>query len=261
MSAFDRYMAVLSLYREDADVWSVHEIAAALGMPRSSVFRIVRDLVGASFLDRTATAHYRIGSAFPRLGLLARRTDPVVKAGSSLLRDVMLQARLPCIVLLSRLGNDAITCVAHRAAQDADFRWSQFEPHRPLPLTRGSSSQVILAQLTALQRRELMMKQDATAGSEAELDRNAELYARIRDRGYHVSHGEIDPALTGLAAPVYVAEMGIAASIGMIVEKNIMNEDLERRMVLLLVSSASRLTERLRRLEEVERQAAAFAFL
>jgi DNA-binding IclR family transcriptional regulator len=63
MSGLDRFVAVLSLYSETADVWSVQEMANALDMPASTVYRIVRDLVKASFLEPATGARYRLGSA------------------------------------------------------------------------------------------------------------------------------------------------------------------------------------------------------
>lgn len=253
MSGLDRFVAVLALYSETADVWSVQEMANALDMPASTVYRIVRDLVKASFLEPATGARYRLGSAFPRYDRLARNTDPVVRAGSSLLHEVVLQARVPCVALLSRLCNDMVMCIDHEAAKNVEFEWSLFERGRPIPLTKGSTSKVILAQLPAQQRKKLLASKDSNGSAAgAELSQKGELFTFIRKQGYHISYGEIDPTLIAIAAPISVPEMGLAASISLIIEDKINNEDLERRLVLLLVSSASLLTEQLRRSEVTE---------
>lgn len=253
MSGLDRFVAVLQLYSESADVWSVQEMANALDMPASTVYRIVRDLVKASFLEPATGARYRLGSAFPRYDRLARNTDPVVRAGSSLLHEIVLQTRVPCVALLSRLCNDMVMCIDHEAAKNVEFEWSLFERGRPIPLTRGSTSKVILAQLPAQQRKKLLAGGSGNGSAEAaELSQKGDFFTFIRKQGYHISYGEIDPALIAIAAPISVPEMGLSASISLILESKINHEDLERRLVLLLVSSASLLTEQLRRSEEGE---------
>ena len=253
MSGLDRFVAVLALYSETADVWSVPDMANALDIPASTVYRIVRDLVKASFLEPATGARYRLGSAFPRYDRLARNTDPVVRAGSSLLHEVVVQARVPCVALLSRLCNDMVMCIDHEAAKDVEFEWSLFERGRPIPLTRGSTSKVILAQLPVLQRKKLLANGSGKGSVEAaELSQKGDLFTFIRKQGYHISYGEIDPALIAIAAPISVPDMGLSASISLILEAKINHKELERRLVLLLVSSASLLTEQLRRSAETE---------
>lgn len=253
MSGLDRFVAVLSLFSETAGVWSVQEMASALKMPASTVYRIVRALVKASFLEPATDARYRLGSALPRMDRLARITDPIVKAGGSLLPEIVRQARVPCVCLLSRLCNDMVLCVAHDVAPNVDFQWSLFERGRSIPLSRGSTSKVILAQLSVQQRKKLLEKRRGNSlGSAEEINPRSELFATIRKQGYYLTYGEIDPALIAIAVPISVPEMGLAASLSLIVEAKTRNEELERRLVLLLVSSAGLLTEQLCRSYENE---------
>lgn len=251
MSGLDRFVAVLSLYNESADVWSVQEMANVLNVPASTVYRIVRDLVKASFLEPATGARYRLGSAFPRYDRLARNTDPVVRAGGALLQEIVSQARVPCVGLLSRLCNEMVMCVAHEASDNVDFEWSLFERGRPVPLTLGATSKVILSQLSMQQRRKLLAKNDGDGSSPtADLAGKSELLSTIRKQGYHISYGEIDPALIAIAASISVPDMGLAASISLIIEQKVTTDDLERRLLLLLLSSAGLVTEQLQRSEQ-----------
>lgn len=249
MSGLDRFVAVLSLYSDAVPAWSVQDMALQLGQPASTVYRTVRDLVSASFLEPVTGARYRLGAAFPHFDRVARSTDPVVRAGGPFLHDIVAQARVPCVAMLSRLCNDMIICVDHASSASAAFEWSLFERGRPIPLTLGSSSKVILAQLTPPQRRKLLTARCPEDVATDLVARN-DLFTAIRRQGYYISHGEIDPSVSAIAAPIAVPELGIAASVNLIVEQGLMNEELERRLVLLLVSSAGLLTDRLRRLEE-----------
>ncbi|TRW93040.1 helix-turn-helix domain-containing protein [Paracoccus sp. M683] len=247
MSGLDRFVAVLSLYSETVDLLSVQEIADYLDMPSSTVYRIVRDLVKASFLEPATGARYRLGSAFPAYDWVARKADPVVRVAGPLMHEIVLQSRTPCVVLLARLSSNMVMCIGHEASSQVDFEWSLFERGRPIPLTRGSSSQVILAQLPALQRRKLLMAQAEDKAEAQRLAGENEHFSQIRKRGFVTSTGEIDPALSALAAPIAVPEIGIFASIGMICDSRHLTEDCEQRLALLLMSSAGLVTERLRR--------------
>lgn len=243
MSGLDRYVAVLSLYSESIDLLSVQEIADCLEMPTSTVYRIVRDLVKASFLEPATGARYRIGSAFPSLDLVARKADPMVRASLPLMPELVRQAGIPCVALLARLSNDIVLCVGHESAPQVDFEWSLFERGRPIPMTMGSAAPVILAQLPAAQRRKLLAAQDGERAQSLAADND--YFSAIRKRGYHISTGEIDPKLVALAAPVSAPDLGVFASVGLIYDAGLADPDREKRLALLLISSAALIRERL----------------
>lgn len=251
MSGLDRFVAVLSLFGETADAWSVQEMAAALHQPASTVYRTVRDLVRSGFLDSATSGRYRLGAVFPRYDRIARKTDPIVRAGGKLLREAVVQARMPCVGLLCRLCNDMVMCVDHEAEASVSFAWSLFERGQPIPMTKGATSKAILAQLPPQQRKKLLLAQKDDSAA-ADLGQRSDLFASIRRKGYHISYGEIDPALVAIAAPVSIPESGVAASVSLIVEQEVLDREVERRLVLLLVSSASLLTEEIRRLEALD---------
>jgi DNA-binding IclR family transcriptional regulator len=68
----------------------------------------------------------------------------------------------------------------------------------------------------------------------------------IRKRGYCVTRGEVDKGLVGLAVPVALPEQALVASLSLVVNGADLDDAGERRLVLMLVSSASLLTEALR---------------
>jgi DNA-binding IclR family transcriptional regulator len=239
-----RFVDVLRLFGEDRSDWTVPEIAETLAVPASTVYRTVRELLAAGFLEPAREGHYRLGAFFVEYDRLIRKTDPLVRHGQGLLRDVALQARVPCAAVLCRLYGDTVMCVAEETAQ-APF-WTSYERGLPRPLTRGATSKVILAQLPTRRLTRLLAQERAalagkTAGDTAEL---REELAAIRRRGYCVARGEVDKGLMGLAVPVAIPELALNASLSLIV-KDDLDQPTERRLVLLLVSSASLLTEAL----------------
>jgi DNA-binding IclR family transcriptional regulator len=251
LSGLDRYTSILRLFSERRSAWTVADMAEALAGPQSTIYRTVHELVRQGFLEPAAEAHYRLGAAFMEFDRLIRKTDPFLDAGTSMLREVVAQARVPCLALLARLYNDTVMCVADSPSAGAPS--SSYERGRPMPLTRGATSKVILAHLPARRLTKLLA---GSAGGEAappfqpdEAALREELRA-IRKRGYTVSRSEIDREILGLGAPVVVPEAGIVGSLSLVLNNRDIDDATERRLVLLVVSSASLLTEALKQIAQ-----------
>lgn len=245
MAGLSRFVDVLRLFGEAKSDWTVPEIAEALGVPASTVYRTVRELLAASFLEPAREGHYRLGSVFIEYDRLIRMTDPLVREGAPLLREVALQARIPCVAVLCRLYGDTVMCVAEETAQ-APF-WTSYERGRPRPLTRGATSKAILAQLPSRRLAKLLAQEEDGRPFAAGAAALREELAAIRKRGYCVTRGEVDQGLMGLAVPVAIPELALNASLSLIVRAAELDDAGERRLVLLLVSSASLLIEALNR--------------
>ena len=242
MAGFARFLAVLRLFDESASAWTVPAMSDALGVPPSTVYRTVRDLVAGGFLEAAQESVYRLGPAFIEYDRLLRLTDPLVAAGRGALHDVVAQARTPCVALLSRLYNDQVMCVADEAARDTSLRPS-YERGRPMPLTQGATSKVILAHLPARQLNRLIGSPKDGDAKHAALRREL---SDIRKRGFCATASEIDAGLAGIAAPVIVREAGIIASLSLVADDALLDEGQRRRLVLLVVSAASLVAEDLR---------------
>lgn len=247
MSGLSRFLSVLRCFDETKSNWTVQELADRLEVPTSTIYRTVRELSAHGFLEPSTEAHYRLGSAFVEFDRMIRVTDPLVQRGSPLLRDLAAEVGLPCVAVLARLYGDRVICAADERYNGADLNVS-YERGRPMPLARGATSKAILAQLPARRLRKLL---EPTFGNDPKKlsDFRTEL-ANIRKSGYCITQGEVDPELRGVAVPVSSAALGISASLSLIVRVEAMNESLERRMILLLVSSASLLAESLAKATE-----------
>ena len=223
-------------------------IASALALPPSTVYRIVREMIGSGFLEAAHDSHYRLGPCFIEFDRLIRVTDPLYEAGMPLLREIVMQVRMPCVAVLARLYNDTVMCVADAASPDARVRTS-YERGRPRPLTRGATSKAILAQLPPRRLSRLLAQQadgpasgiPGAAGSAALRDE----LASIRKRGFSITRGEADHGLMGIAAPVPLPSRGLVGSLSLVLDAAATDSALERRLAMLVVSTASLLTEAL----------------
>jgi len=247
VSSLGRFVSLLRLFRKTKGSWTVQEMAEALAAPPSTVYRTVRELVGEGFLEPAYEAQYRLGPAFVEFDWLVRLTDPLVQAGHSRLHDLVAQAGVPCVALLARLYGDTVLCVADEASGNLPARPS-YERGRPMPLTSGATAKTILSQIPARRLTRLVTESLGGAGEAAALAKVRELrgqLAGVRKRGYCITRGEIDDGLVGIAVPIAVPELGIAASISLVLDAASVDDKLEHRLVLLLVSSASLLVDQL----------------
>ncbi|WP_315834704.1 IclR family transcriptional regulator [Bradyrhizobium prioriisuperbiae] len=245
MSGLSRYVHVLRLFGEQKSEWTVQEIATSLNVPASTIYRTVRELVADNFLEPSTEANYRLGPAFIEYDRLIRLTDPLAGIGISLLRECAIQARAPCAAVLARLYGDTVMCVADVVARDSTVRTS-YERGRPRPLLQGATSKAILAQLPTRKLNRLLADHTPRRKFDPTPEQLREQLVAARKRGYCVTRGEVDAGLMGIAAPVSLPERGLIASLSLIVESAAIDDAAERRLVLLVVSTASLLTEELK---------------
>lgn len=239
MSGFARYQAVLRLFSEHKPAWTVPAIAEAVGAPASTAYRTVRELVAAGFIEPSSGASYRLGAAFIEYDRLLRLTDPLVRAGLPVLRDAVVDAHMPCVALLARLYNGEVMCVADESAAQTPFR-SSYERGKPMPLTQGATSKVILAAMPPRQLARLVGRREESAELRDELN-------AVRKAGFCYATGEIDRGLAGIAAPIANAERGVIASITLVVRQQDIDDARRNRLAMLTMSAAGLIAEAIAR--------------
>lgn len=240
MPGLERFIAVLRLFDEQVTAWTVAAMAEALGIPQSTIYRTVRGLLAAGMLEAATEGRYRLGPAFIAFDRLIRLTDPLVEAARGVLRDLAADAGVPCVALLSRLYNDTVMCIAEHSAGAVTLR-SSYERGKPMPLTQGATSKVILAHLPRRRLERLVAKMDNAPRNQARP--GAEEFrlelAEIRKRGYCVTRGEIDSGLTGIAAPILSSEFGIVASLSLALPSLRVTDKLLDRLVASSMAGAN----------------------
>jgi len=241
MAGLDRFVEILRLFNEGKPDWTIQEMADAAGVPASTVYRTVRELVGQGFLDPSIEAHYRLGAAFIEFDRRLRLCDPLIREGEPVLRDVLDAAPIPHVVVLARLYRDQVICVADGRTPGVDIATS-YERGRPMPLLRGATSKVILAQLPRAKLSRILKNED---GIGAALDDIAAELAVIRRQGYAITRGEVDHGLVGISVPLSCPEAAINASMSVIVRAADSSEAIERRLIMTLTPAAGMLVEKL----------------
>lgn len=238
MSSLDRFLSVLRCFDEKNPNWTVAELADHLSVPGSTAYRTVRELVTHGFLEHASEAHYRLGSAFIEFDRMVRRTDPLCRIGTSFLRNLLAELKLPCVVMLARIYDNRVMCAVDERSNARGIPTS-FQRGRPMPLTQGSTSKAILAQLPTRRLKKLL----PADGDEAALTDLKKELSGIRKRGYCVTRGEVDKGLAGVSVPVSCPDLAISACVSVVMRQVDLDPDIERRLILILVSASDMLTQ------------------
>ncbi len=199
----DRMMEVLFLLERRANGASIRDLVDQLGLPRTTVYRILNTLQFHDVVRRSASGAYRLG---PRLLALAARSvnegQEYDLAAISLPHLEKLAAETGEGCKVSVMDGAEILVIA---AVDGKREYAlTVVPGQRLPVHAGAASKVLLANLEKSELRErltgaLVRYTDKTQTNAAKLA--AEL-ARIRRQGYAQDKGEYAPSIHAFAAPI-----------------------------------------------------------
>ncbi len=241
MAGLERYVQILRLFEAGKGEWTIQAMSEALSIPASTTYRLVRELVAQRFLDASTEANYRLGAAFIEFDRRVRLTDPLIGLGIPFLQDLLITAAIPASAVLARLYGSEVICIAD-AKSDQSQILSSYERGRPMPLLRGATSKAILAQLPTRRLAKLLAAVDDGAQLKMHETLKRDL-AAIRQSGYCVTRGEVDHGLVGLAAPVNFEDDGIVASMSLIVRAQDLSPDIERRIIVNIVTATKVMAE------------------
>jgi len=197
IQAVDRALQLLQAYTSPEQELGVTELAATLGVHKSTVSRLAATLAARGFLERPAGSEaFRLGPELARLGLLALgRRDLVEFARRSMDR---LAAETGETVNLGVLHGDQAVNVAQVDGRHivGVGNWAG----RRTPLHCTANGKVLLAfsdspELPAA----LEPFTERTIVDPSSLSRELD---RIRQRGYATNVGELEAGLNAVAVPV-----------------------------------------------------------
>lgn len=239
LAGITRYMRILTLFDAQRPDWTIAEIAEALDASPSTLYRLVREMVAVDLLENTVESRFRLGPLFVEYYRRINLTDPLIRSGSKFLGPLARQTGVPCVAILARLYGKAVMCVAEHRDPSADFKTS-YELGRPMPLLRGATSRAVLStlpkrSLTALVTEALKddaPRRDALLGE----------IAGLRKLGISETSGEVDKGLVGISAPLRNTALGIHASVSVIVEASVLNDE-RRPQIYTAISTTARMIE------------------
>jgi DNA-binding IclR family transcriptional regulator len=197
LQSVDRALQILLQFEEEGQELGVTELAARVGVHKSSASRLAGTLAGKGFLERGRDGEaFRLGPQLRRLGVLAARPQDLVEL-----------VRAPMEALAERTGETVTFSVtdgdeaATIAQVDARYVVGvQNWVGRRFPVHCTSDGKVLLAfGAVELDGRPLPALTPRTITRKTELQRELDT---VRCNGWASAVGEFEEGLNGAAAPV-----------------------------------------------------------
>ncbi|MFI1995358.1 IclR family transcriptional regulator [Actinoplanes sp. NPDC020271] len=246
-STADRALDILLLFDDDRLAVSANEVAKHFGVARSTAYRYLESLTSNGFLEENqAGSGFRLGPRVLDLARLARKGVGLSDLAKPIMRRLVDRTGAPAI--LTRRAGSAVVCLEREEAGQT-LRLS-YERGQVLPVNAGAAALALLAwatddELSSLLADPLTRFTDATY---TDADKLRAHLADIREQGYAVGRGELDPDVLGIGAPILgdggrvVAALSIAA-----LSHRVPDSELDR-YITPVREAADQLSDQVRRL-------------
>ncbi|GAB3430246.1 IclR family transcriptional regulator [Actinophytocola sediminis] len=190
-----KMLHLLLVFNERDHTRSATDLASALGMPISSVYRYLSVLRETGLVEDVGAGVYRLSWLFVGLARAARAAgDTLESVARPVLRSVAGSGR-ETTLLIKRVGWSAM-CI-DRVESSHPVRL-QFDPGQPMSLHRGSAARVLLASMPSEDRhRYLETVGDLGSSERDQIESDVEI---VRRTGWVESFGEVDEGIWGAAA-------------------------------------------------------------
>ncbi|MFT3797136.1 IclR family transcriptional regulator [Microbacterium sp.] len=248
-STADRALNVLQMFTEERPEISAIEVAESLGVARSTAYRYLQTLVQADFLSENGRGGFRLGLHIVELSRIARKGYGLSDLSIPVMRE--LAERFHQTVLLTKRMGGSVICLEREEAQAQYVRLS-YERGSVLDINAGASAIVLLAGETEEEVRRILADAPLRRFTEHTMttpDAIIERLARIREEGYAVSAGEVDPTAMGIAAPISRPDGTALAALSVVLIRSLVDDDQVAEITRRVIEAAAHLSERAALLE------------
>jgi DNA-binding IclR family transcriptional regulator len=203
-------LQLLLAFNERQHTRQVPELAKAVDMPVSSVYRYLSVLRETGLMEDVGNGEYRLSRLFVGLARAAMAAgDSLEDLARPVLRSVA-EASGETTLLIKRVGWSAV-CV-DRVESVHPVRL-QFDPGQPMALHQGSAARVLLASMPEPGRSKYLDSvSDLSKPRRDQIENDVDTVART---GWVESFGEVDEGIWGTSAAIFdqgrvVAALGLA---------------------------------------------------
>jgi len=240
-----RGLEILRLFSHDRRSIAPPEIAKELGIPRSTVFRLMQTLEQMGFLERAEGRHaYRLGVAVLGLGFEYLASLEITE----LARPVMEQLRDDTGLtthLVIRDGRDVV--VVFKAVGNSRFT-SSVNVGTRLPAHATVLGRVMLADLSDAELRSLYRGcrlRTFSGQTPTTIEALQELVRRDGRRGYALSESFFESGISAIAAPVRNMSGRVVAAINVTITGDTAESERKRQLADRVMRAAGELSRAL----------------
>lgn len=248
MGSPNKLISVVQLFDNGRSVWTVDEIAQALGTSSSTAYRSVRSLVQAGFLDPVTGAGYALGPAFIRYDRVLRQNDPLIKAADRVMSGLLGQTDQGATVILCRRFRDCVMCV-HEVQGTKPHAPTSYQRGVAMPMFIGATSKIILAHLPDRVLKSTYLGNEQIIRRVLKIERWQQFRDQlkaIRKAGVAVTDSEVAKGRIGIAAPI-VRQGQVIASISLVIAAQALGRRKAETMVPSVLAAAARISQNLSR--------------
>jgi PcaR/PcaU/PobR family beta-ketoadipate pathway transcriptional regulator len=238
-----RGLALLEAFSTDQQVLSLADLSKAVGLPRSSVFRLVYTLTELGFLIRDDAAKtYRLGSRVLSLGFTYLASQELVEVARPRLEA--LSDRTHCSAHLGVMEGTEIVYLARFAVDSA--MTSGIRVGARLPAHATSIGRAILSQLPREEVRSIFAEATLDAFTDqtaTTIDALFQQATKDAARGFALSHSAFESGIASVAAPIFGPEGKVVAAINVTTpESAIEGGELEGRIADAVLATANEIS-------------------
>ncbi|MCM2535915.1 IclR family transcriptional regulator [Neobacillus pocheonensis] len=236
-------MDVLNLFLHHSEL-TLNEMVDLLGVPKTSVHRMVGSFETMGFLQKNNEGKYLLGLQFLQFGQLAAdRLDirqlalPIMKE----LRDTAKEA----VNLIIKDGNDAIYIEKLDTPHPVRL---YTKIGRRAPLYAGACSRIILAFLKEEEQEHYLQETELAAigtGTITDKERMRQVLAEAREFGYTISYSELENDTVSIAAPIFDHTGRLAAGLSIAGPDSRFGTDRLPVLIDLIMNAAKEISARL----------------
>lgn len=237
-------LGVLDLFDDTHLSRTAEDIAALLDVSLPTSYRYVRLLLQAGLLQRVEDSRYALGPRIILLDHYIRRSDPVLRVGVPILRDLVQATGFDCVVT-ALFGLQLVD--THREAGTTPAAMA-YGRGRPRPLFGGAAPKVLLSAFGPPQLKKVFeahRDEAVRSGLPAEWSEFRRYFAAVRKAGHYVSIGELEPQLAAVAVPILKADGSAWAALSLVFETSRLAIVDLKKMVQLVTEAAGRIADRL----------------
>lgn len=200
--ALERGLRLLGEFSRENRNLSAPELARRLGLPRSTVFRLLATLESMGFIERIdGGTSYRLGMAVLRLGFEFLSSLELTDLGRPVLQHLCDEVRLPCNLVM----RDGRSIVYVAKVTPPTPLSSSVHVGTRLPAHATVLGRILLEDLSLAQLQELFPEEQLEVFSDSTPKTVRELYDMVqsdRRRGYVLGEGFYEASISSIAAPV-----------------------------------------------------------
>jgi DNA-binding IclR family transcriptional regulator len=241
-----RGLEILRCFSRDRTEITAAEIAKELGIPRSTVFRLMTTLEYLGFLERSRDGRdYRLGVAVLTLGFEYLASLEITERARPILEKLRGETGFNSHLVI-RDGRDIVFVL--KVSAPSSFVGSVMVGTR-LPAHATVLGRVFLAYMDDAQLRALYPKgklESYSPQTPTSLDELKKILVGDRARGYAISENFFERGISAIAAPVFDTEGTVAAAIHVTVpEGGATSEELHGAIAAKVVAAAKNLSHQL----------------